>query len=49
MNSACFVCEKDKLRYFKHGSTKHENVIRWERSSVEVNLKAMMDNHSGVR
>ena len=50
VNSASFACEKDKLHYSKYGSTKHENMIRWERSSVEVNLKrAMMDNQSGVR
>ena len=43
--SACLVCEKDKLRYSKYSSTKHENLIKYEVSSGEVNLKKeIMDN-----
>ena len=32
--STCFLCKKDKLHYSKYGSTKHENLIRCELSSV---------------
>ena len=43
--SAGFVCEKDKVHYYKYGSTEHENLMRCEPSSGGVSLKrAMMDN-----
>ena len=49
--STCFLYKKDKLHYSKYGSTKYENLIRCELSSVvrsawsEISLKRVMKDN----
>ena len=45
VDSACFVCKKDKLHYSKYSSIKHKNLIKCELFSGEIILKrVIIDN-----